>query len=332
MSAAPFVVLIGRRRMEDMARRLADVAPGVECVIVPSTAEALPHLDRAEVVVTMDRVTPAFLGAPKLRWLHLYPTGIDHVVIPELRAARFPITHKVMASVVPMAEHLLGVLLAIVRRLPEYRDLQRDADWRPFSAWPGTELRQLQGATLGIVGLGQVGRAVARRAKAFDMRVIATRRKSDLPAPEVDLLLPPEGLPELLAASAFVLALTPLNDATFHLFDADAFARMKRDAWFLNISRGPVVDEQALILALESGTIAGAALDVFEEEPLPPDSPLWRMPNVLITPHVSGSGPANAADAAEEIARNFARFLIGEPLEGLVDPLDIPTTFQAPSH
>lgn len=327
------VLLVGPRRMAALAERLRAVAPAAGITVVAAAAEGEPHLASAEIVVMADRVTPAYATAPRLRWLHLYPTGIDHVAIPALRRAAFPITHKVEASVVPLAEHVMALLLAIARRLSDYRDLQLAREWRHHSTWPTTGgLRQLAGSTLGIVGLGNVGRAVARRARAFDMRVLGLRRRMAEPVPDVDELLPPERLDGLLAASDYVVLATSLNDATWHLIGEAQLAVMRRSAWLINIGRGPLVDQPALVAALREERIGGAALDVFEQEPLPAESPLWAMPNVIVTPHAGGSGPDNESEAADEIVANFTRYLAGRPLGGLVDPADIPTRTDLPKH
>ena len=232
-------------------------------------------------------------------------------------------THKVWASVTPMAEHAMGLILSIARHLPEYAAFQRKNEWRHYSTWPATELKQLAGCTLTIVGYGHVGEAVGRRAKAFDMRVVGVRRSASA-APHADVIYAREKLHEALAEGDFVLLATSLNDDTQHLIGHAELAAMRSTAWLINVSRGPVVDEAALLTALKGGEIAGAALDVFVDEPLPADNPFWSLPNVIVTPHVAGSGPDNESDATAEIVGNFKRFLIGQPLDGQVKVDDIP--------
>lgn len=319
------VLLVGGRRMPALGERIQAVAPGLSVRIAADPAAGEAHLAESEIVVVAARLTPAYATARHVRWMHLYPTGVDHVTIPALVEAPFVITHKAWASVVPMAEHGMALMLQIARRLAEFRDLQNAREWRRFDDHPATTLIELRGRTLTILGYGRVGRALARRARAFDMRIIGVKRSIEAEVGDLDLLLPTTRLREALAETDFLIVTTPLNDGTVHLIGESELRAMQPTAWLINIGRGPVVDTRAVLRALQEGRLGGAALDVFEAEPLPSSDALWSHPNVIITPHVAGSGPENEREATEEILANLRRFLDGQPLEGILNRADIPT-------
>ena len=204
--------------------------------------------------------------------------------------------------------------------MPYYMRAQMTREWAHDQV---VSFEELTGKTLGIVGLGRVGEALAVRAGSFGMRVIATKRdvstrhdQSIIP----DALFRPEQLPEMLSESDHVSITLPYTRETDHLFDQYMLAHMKASAYLYNVSRGKIIDEQALVSALEKGKLSGAGLDVFETEPLPADSPLWEMENVIITPHVAGFTPHYFARAAALLADNLERFIEGRPLNNLYDP------------
>ena len=269
-------------------------------------------------------MTPAYAAAPGLRWLHLTAAGVDGLAIPELRGAPYPITHKALASVTPMAEHVVTHILVFARRVLELRAFHQAREWGAHGG-PADDILELRGKTVGIVGLGGVGRAVARRARPFGLRVIGIKRTPTDRLPNVDRIYPPDQLRAMLADADFVVIAAPLTDATYHLVGEAELRAMKRTAYLINVSRGGLIDEPVLIRALRDGWIAGAALDVFEHEPLPPESPLWTLPTAVVTPHCSGGGPAQRRDAIAEIVRNLRRFLAGRPLLYQLNRDDIPT-------
>jgi phosphoglycerate dehydrogenase-like enzyme len=214
----------------------------------------------------------------------------------------------------PMSEWVMLQVLAVTKRLPELVRAQAAAEWRPLDV-PLT----VDGRTLGIVGYGEIGQAVVVRARAFGMRVVGLRRHPQ-PSPELDACYTPEGLGTLLAESDYVVLLTPLTDETRGLIGAAQLAAMKPTAWLINVARGEVVDEAALLRALRAGTIAGAALDVFADEPLPSDSLFWRLPNVLVTPHNAGvKDPRVASWAVDQFLDSLACYASGEPPPNQVD-------------
>ena len=249
----------------------------------PSFAEFLP---RAEVIV--GGIWPDDVErAQGLRWLQLGSAGANRIV--DMLPGHVILTNASGVFGVPIAEHVLAMMLALTRQIPESVRAAGEARW----SQPGGRV-ELYGATCGIIGLGDIGTEVARRAKAFGMRVLAIKRQpSDKPA-FVDELWDVSGLDRLLGESDHIANCLPGTDHTGHLLDGRRIGLMKPGAYFYNIGRGSTVDEAALIAALQSGQLAGAGLDVFEQEPLPPASPLWRMENVLITPHRSGQSPRNS--------------------------------------
>jgi phosphoglycerate dehydrogenase-like enzyme len=277
---------------------------------------------------------PAPEQAPRLRWVQGHFAGVDHVGDhPLVRpgAAR-PVTLTTTSGIhAPnMAEYVLMMMLAFAHRLPRMLEYQARAEW-PEARWALFVPDELRGATLGVVGYGSLGREITRLAKALGMRVLAARRSAqasgdagwrlpELPGEvEVDQLYPASGLRAMLPECDYVALVVPLTPETRHLIGADELRSMKRTAVLINVARGPVVDEAALIAALRAGVIGGAALDVFEQEPLPQDSPLWTLPNVVLSPHISGFTPHYDARAMALFAENLRRYAHGEALLNVVD-------------
>lgn len=252
----------------------------------------------------------ALRDAPRLSWLHTFSAGVDHPWFQALRQRGVRLSTSSGAQSVPIAQTVLLYLLALSRDLGRWQEAQRRRAWEPH------EFRDLQGLTLAVVGLGPIGREVARLGTAFGMRVVGARRTPS--GAEPCETWPLSRLDELLAiADAVVLAL-PLTDDTRELISAARIARMKPGAWFVNVGRGALVDEPALVAALQSGALGGAGLDVFAVEPLPPESPLWSMPNVIVTPHSSGDTPSNLGRACDLFVDNLARYCRGERLHNEV--------------
>jgi phosphoglycerate dehydrogenase-like enzyme len=214
---------------------------------------------------------------------------------------------------VPIAQYVLGMMLRIVKRMDEWSEAQREARWENI------ESGELTGRTVGIVGAGHIGGEVARLSKALGMRVVASRRSPRRPR-HVDDLLP---LDYLLPQSDFVVLAVPLTTSTERLIGERELKAMKGDAWLINIARGRVIDEPALIQALKRRTIGGAVLDVFEQEPLQPESELWSLPNVIVTPHNSGRSTLNLHRQTELFIENLQRFVDRRPLRNLVRLKDL---------
>ena len=271
----------------------------------------------ADAAFTSVLTAGAFAAATRLKWVHSSAAGVGSMLFPALQASPVVMTNSRGMSAASVAEHAFALILAAVRRLPEAIRAQAAGRWIQTEL---SRLPVLQGRTLGIIGLGAIGREVARIGAGFRMRVVGTRRETDDPVPAgVDEALSPSGLPALLTAADIVVLAAPLTAETRGMIGARELALMKPTAWLVNVARGKLVREAALIEALRAGTIAGAALDVMDHEPLDPASPLWSLPNVILTPHVAGFR-ADYWDAATALfADNLARFVKSEPLLNQVD-------------
>lgn len=319
---------------DSLLETLRAVSPRLQ--VTHRTARKLDELGdvwgEVEVLYTTG-LLPAPDQAPRLKWVQGHFAGVDHVIQHPLMQ-RVTLTTASGVHITNMAEYVLLMMLAFGHRLPRMLEYQARAEW-PEPRWDLFVPDELRGATLGIVGYGSIGREVARLARAFGMRVLAAKRHVDdmndagWRPPEMnaageahlDRVYPHSGLRAMLPECDYVVLIVPLTPETHHLIGAEELALMKRTAVLINVARGAVVDEAALIDALQRNLIGGAALDVFEREPLPGDSPLWRLPSsrVIISPHVSGFTPHYDARAMALFAENLRRYLNGEPLLNVVD-------------
>lgn len=267
------------------------------------------------------RLEPAqWEAARALRWIHVPWAGVNNLLTLDGLAARVVVTNSSGVMSDSVADQTMAYLLLIARDMVRQIRAQPRGEWLPYTL-ENTPRRRLHGATLGLVGYGAIGRAIAHRARAFGMRVVAMRRHADATEGEQapDRTYGPQGLHAMLHEADYVVIAAPLNDRTRGMIAAPQFAAMRPSAWIVNIARGAIVVERDLVEALERGTIAGAALDVFEREPLPADSPLWHMENVILTPHSSG-GFRGFWDAVVDLfLDNLDRYLRGAPLRNLVD-------------
>jgi glyoxylate reductase len=300
-------VFVTRRLVGDGLDRL--VAAGHEVDVwdrpePPPPDALLARAQRADALLCTltDRVDAAFLAAcPHLKVVANYAVGLDNVDLAAARARGIPVGNTPDVLTDATADLAFALLLAAARRLPQSARAVEDGEWGTWRP-DGFLAHDVSGATLGIVGAGRIGEAVARRAAGFDMRILRATSRSGTP------------LPELLAQSDFVSLHVPLTAQTRHLIDARALTRMKPTAILVNTARGPVVDTRALIDALHDGTIAGAALDVTDPEPLPADHPLLRAPNALVLPHVGSATPRTRAAMTDRAVDNVLAALAGEPL------------------
>ena len=287
---------------------------------VPDSAYA-----SVEVLYTM-RHFPGPEQAPHLRWIQLHNAGVNHMLDePIMQAEDVEITTASGIHATPIAEYCVAMMLNFAFHLPAYRQLQTRSQW-PQEKLPNQPLR---GQTLGIVGYGSIGRELARLADSLGMIVVASKRDlrqmtmrekyieaglGDDDAEVPTRLYPAEALASMVAVCDYVVLSLPLTDDTRHIINEEIFEAMKKSAVLINVARGAVVDEAALVSALAAEKIAGAALDVFEEEPLPETSPLWEMENVIITPHISGDTARYHEKAAALFAENLSRYINNEPL------------------
>lgn len=305
----------------------------MEVVNAPDETAAIAAI--AEADAFFGKLTPPLLAvAGQLRWVQTATASLEHYLFPELIAHPLTLTNMRGLYSDVIADHVMGFVISFARNFHHYIRQQADARWAPiggeegrsdFVSGPGTISGidrthiHLADATLGVVGLGQIGAEIARRASAFGMRVIAVDPvRKDAP-PDVTRLGPVAELPQLLAESDFVVISAPHTPDTPKMFARAQFQQMKRTAFLINIGRGAIVDLADLTAALTAGEIAGAGLDVFETEPLPADHPLWRMPNVIITPHIAGNSPRIAERHLEVLLDNLRRFRSGQPLVNVVD-------------
>jgi phosphoglycerate dehydrogenase-like enzyme len=314
----PVTFLAGRMSDEHLAQLEAS-APNVRILVGLSREEALGV---AGEVHGMDGryCSPEMLAAaPNLAWVQSTSAGVErYIAIPELRGSeRIVLTNMQGVHGPTIADHVFGMLLGLTRDLPYYTDPQQRGTWNRGGS--GAPRVALQGRTLLVVGLGGIGREVAKRGKGFGMRVLATRRSAVAPPPYVDRQGTPDELPALLAESDVVVLCVPLTDETRGMISARELALIRPGGYLVNIARGPVVDSDALVRALEDGHLAGAGLDVTDPEPLPPDHALWRMPNVIITPHVAARSELTGERWWALYIENLRRFGNGEPLLNVVD-------------
>ena len=260
---------------------------------------------------------PMYLAARRLRWVHAIASGVDSFLYDEFRLGDVILTSEKGLVGEHLADHGFGLLLMLTRQLATVLRLGPEA-WNHRPAIRADEI-ELTGSTMGIYGFGGTGRAMARRAAAFGMQCIALDRDPVAGSPEVDAVMGPEDFDDLLRRSDVVAVCCPLTAETRGKFDADAFAAMKTSAILVNVTRGEVMIEADLIDALESGSIRGAALDVAPTEPLPPESRLWDLPQVVMTPHTAGASQFRKQRNLDRFVRNLERFRSGEALEGEIN-------------
>jgi glyoxylate/hydroxypyruvate reductase A len=280
----------------------------VRAAATPS--EAAQAVGETEILYAWKFPPQLYAKAQQLKWLQAMGAGVDWAIVPELPPG--VILTRAPGVFGPwMAEYVIGWCSWVTQRVETYREAQRQRRWLDH-VLPD----RLLGKTLAIVGLGDIGRDVARAARAFGMRVLGVSRRGRL-VREAERVYPVSQTARALRQADFVVVLLPLTPETHGIIGADAFAAMKPTAWLVNIARGAVVNEAALLEALEQRRIAGAILDVFATEPLPPHHPLWRMDNVVITPHIAG--PSTPEEIAPVFNDNLARYLAGRPLRHVVD-------------
>jgi phosphoglycerate dehydrogenase-like enzyme len=307
--------------------RLAQALAGARILRFESPNDPQFHesLARADVAILAADPDERILRAPRLRWIHVDHAGLNKAARPEAFRSGLAVTGSAGRSAPVLAEHAMFFALALAYEYPAFLDAQRAHQW----GVPGQDkLRGLSGRTMGIIGLGHTGKELAVRAKAFGMRVLAYRRRATALPPGVDHLFSADtGCPldPLLGESDFVVLALGLSDATHHLIGARELNRIGPSGYLINMARGAIVDEVALVDALEQGRIAGAASDAFAVEPLPVDSPLWDAPRLLITPHVTPAVPDRTARSLDIICENIRRFQAGEPLQNLLTSEDLYT-------
>lgn len=286
--------------------------------------DGLDHLAEAiadaEVLVGWQLRPEQFKAARQLRWIHATTAAVHQLLFPELVESSVRLTNSTDIHGPVVAEHAIALVFALAKGLPAIARYQAERHWGQQDLWrSGLRPRELAGATLCVIGLGAIGRHCVRLAKALGMRIIAVREHPERGSEGAERVVGPAQLKNVLAEADYVLLAAPLTARTQTLFNEDAFSAMKRGACFLNVSRGALVDEKALADALRAGMILAAALDVFEVEPLPSDSPLWELENLLITPHTAALTDKLWDRHYQRITENLQRYVDNRPLLGEVD-------------
>jgi len=291
------------------ARLIKQSRPPFSVAVCETPAEAGQHVGDAEVLYAWNFPRELLRRAKRLRWVQNMGAGVERFLVPEL-SPRVPVTRVAGIFGPWMAEYVLGWCLWLSQRTELFRAQQRERRWRQVDPL------RLHGATLTVVGLGDIGRAIARSARGLGMRVSGVSQ-SGRKVSEVGKVYRARDIRQALSVADFVVLTVPLTAATRHLIGAPELGAMKPAAWLINIARGPIVDEAALLDALSAKRIGGAILDVFDEEPLPPGHPLWGFDNVVITPHISG--PSTPEEIAPIFNDNLRRYLSRRPLRFQVD-------------
>ena len=279
------------------------------------------ELRDTEVVFTISLRPEQFAAAPALRWIHTPSAAVHQMLFPELINSSVILTNSREVHGPVVAEHVVALMFALAKKIPQSVLLQQKRIWGQETIWnEGQHPHEIAGATLGLIGVGSIGGRVARTAASLGMRVIAVREHPEKGTPDgVEQVFPLSELDQLLGQSDFVVIAAPLLAATERLINAERLAHMKPSAYLINVGRGPQVDQAALIEALRTGQIAGAALDVFDREPLPADSPLWNVDSLLITPHTAGLTAKLWHRHYDLFSENLRRYTAGESLLYVVD-------------
>jgi phosphoglycerate dehydrogenase-like enzyme len=261
-----------------------------------------------------------FRLARRLKWIHATAAGVRQLMYPELVRSGIVVTNASGVHAVPMAEHILGLLVALARSFPTALRYQLQRQWAQQEIWDrALHPRELRGQVLLLVGFGRIGKELARRVRPLGMRVWAVTRSGKADQALAERTLPASRLGEVLKEADYVVLAAPETPETFHMIGPQQFAAMKPTAFLINVARGSLVDEAALIEALRRRAIAGAALDVAEREPLPPDNPLWTLDNVFITPHISAASESLWERQTDLLLENLARWFSGRELLNPVD-------------
>lgn len=306
-----FLSKINEKYLDEIKR----VAHSFEVVYAGSEDEAQKYISDTEIIVSFDAdfFTSLINRAPKLKWVHLLSAGADTLPFDMLVEKNILLTNSKDVHKHQISQHVVGYMLMFERSLNVFIKNQMKKIWDR-----SVKVSELTGKTALIIGVGSIGEEIARILREFGMIVLGVR-KSGKPSEYVDKMYKTDEICDAISASDYVISALPLTDETYHLIGEKQFSYMKSTSYFINIGRGKVVDQKALINALKNGAIKGAALDVFEEEPLPGDSPLWEMDNVIITPHMAGITPLYMQRAMEILKYNLNSYINGLELKNIVD-------------
>ncbi len=294
--------------------------PEMRVVLLQDNSQLPPELPDTDIFAGFTLTPEQIAVAHKLKWIHVTAAGVTHLIRPDVKSSGVVVTNSRGIHAIPMAEHIIGMMVAMAHKFPDAFRYQAKHHWAQQEIWDGPpHPSELHGATLLLVGMGAIGSALSRLAKGFGMRILAVTRSGRGDACLAERIAPVAELDRLLPEADYVVIAAPDTPATRHVIGAKQFAAMKRSAFLLNVARGTLVDEQAMIAALQEKRIAGAALDVTTEEPLPPESPLWQLENVFITPHTSSATEGLWIRQTELLTANLERWFDGRELINRVD-------------
>lgn len=300
--------------------RLQQDFPGHQVIQLQNYDHVPEEIADTDVFIGWSLRPQQFVAAGKLRWIHSPAAAVHQLMFPELVRSNVVVTNSTGIHGPVVAEHAIAVLLALAKRLPQAMQHQGKKFWSQDQLWhERPRPREVADATVVVIGMGSIGREFTTRARALGMKVLAVRENPGKGPDGADEVFNPGELDQVLPRADYVLLCTPVTPATAAIINAARLKLMKPDAYLINVGRGPLVDEAALLQALKDRQIAGAALDVFNEEPLPADSPFWSLDNLLITPHTAAVTERLWERHYRLIAENMRRFLAGKPLLNEVD-------------
>ena len=308
------------RSPPELAEAVRQKWPEMRVLDLPHYDRITPELPDTDIFVGLLLRPEQLRQAARLKWVHTTSAGVGQLMYPEFRGSGIILTNASGVHAPAMAEHTAGMILAMARDFPGSMRLQAQRKWGQQEIWDGrSRPRELSGAVALLIGFGAVGRAAAERLRAFGMRIWAVTRSGSAQGSLAERAFPVKELRTALGGADYVILAAPETPETHHLIGAEQLAAMKSSAILVNVARGSLVDQEALIAALEKRAIAGAALDVASPEPLPPESPLWALENVLITPHTSGISERIWQRQTALLIENLERWFKGEPLRNRVD-------------
>lgn len=326
-------ILVTANFSEDLIDKIRSVSREleVEQIVLPNNRWPDDQVTEAEIYYANWGI-PRLDQAPNLKWVQTHVAGVDYLLEHPVWKSDVLLTSASGVHAVSIAQYVMAQMLAWSNRVPRWIKFQESGQWAK-DRWKQFLPTELRGKTLGIIGYGSVGREVARLAKSFNMTILATKRDArrledtgymipgtgDRNGDLADRIYPPEATRSMVAECDFAVITAPLTSKTRHFVDEEMLRAMKSSAYLINVGRGAVVKEDDLVRALKKGWIAGAGLDVYEQEPLPENSPLWKLENVILSPHVSGFTPEYDARAVDLFTENLRRYLSGEPLLNLVN-------------
>lgn len=310
---APLNILVTNSLADRHIKAIKTVAPD-STITSCHLEEAAEHIAETDILLTWGTMNlrPLYPTALNLKWVHALSAGVEDLIFPEIIFANTLLTNSKGIHGIPISEHVLAMMLAFTRGLNVFIRQQCQKEWKR------THVVEIYDKTIGIVGLGSIGREIAKKAKGMGMHVVASKQTMTTEL-FVDKLYTSDQLHELLAVSDFVVIALPLVEETKNLFTLKEFNMMKPSAYFINIARGGVIKQDDLVAALEQGLIKGAGLDVFDQEPLSESSPLWDMPNVIITPHLAALSPNYLDRAIKLFADNLSRFVQNKEMLNVID-------------